>query len=304
MFDSKRFLNDYSIQYWTEGKNCSPGRVQIKCCMCDDTSNHLGLPLNGDTVPNCWRCGSHSIIKIIKNLLNVSWSEAKEISKEYSQNKSEKVINDKYSKKKRFNKENDSVNLPKNSEEIKSIHKKYLIKRGFNPDTLEKLWKIKGTGNLGQYKYRIVIPIIVNGIAVSFQARDISGKAELRYKACKIEDEIIHHKFIAYGTDYIKNRKAIIVEGILDAWKLGPGAIATFGTGFKKEQILFISNLIDEAFILYDSEKEAQEKAEKLCFLLSDCGVKCEIITQNEYDDPGEMPVSEAESLRLQILGY
>jgi DNA primase len=303
MFDSKRFLNDYSIRFDVEGKNCSPGRIQIKCPFCADHSNHLGMPIEAGA-PNCWRCGVHSITKIIKTLLDTSWEKAKEVEKEYSQSTSDKALSNKYGSKSRVNVELKTLPLPKGSNDLEEQHRKYLKKRGFNPDEIIKTWEIKATSHVGAYKFRIVIPIIVDNKIVSYQARDITGKTELRYKACAIEDEIIHHKFVAYGADKIKNRKAIIVEGLLDVWKLGAGSVATFGTGFTKEQVLFLAERIDTAFILFDSEEDAQLKAEKLCIALSDCGVNCENITQDKYEDPGSMPRSEAEGLRISLLGY
>ena len=35
------FLDDYDIEYWTEGKNVVKGWVNITCTFCDDDSNHL-----------------------------------------------------------------------------------------------------------------------------------------------------------------------------------------------------------------------------------------------------------------------
>ena len=45
MFDAKRFLDDYSIQYITEGhKHSRPGWIQIKCPFCNSREGwHLGL---------------------------------------------------------------------------------------------------------------------------------------------------------------------------------------------------------------------------------------------------------------------
>jgi DNA primase len=302
-FDGKRFLRDNNIYFDTEGKNWSQGFVQVRCCFCDDHSNHLGIPVESG-MPNCWRCGPHSVRKVIKELLQVSWGTAAEIEKEYSLSLSEQTTRDKYAQKKRENEKELSLKLPSGTQDLLPMHKKYLRKRGFKPKELVEIWGIKGTGPVGKYKFRIMIPIYVDEKLVSYQARDITGKTDLRYKACSIDNEIVHHKFVCYGIDKVKNGVAIINEGILDVWKLGPGAICTFGTGWTKEQILFLSERIEYAFVLYDSEPEAQEKAEKLCQALSDVGIGCENVLLTDYGDPGEMPKEEAEEIRKNLIGY
>jgi hypothetical protein len=303
MFDVKRFCSDYGIRYDVEGKNCRGGWVNIRCRFCDDHSNHGGFQLE-DGEYFCWRCGKHPLPKVIQSILDVTRTEASDIISAYTRHITEEYLTNKYGGKSRENPKQQNLSLPKGSNELSVQHKKYLIKRGFDPDELIKTWKIKGTGPIGTYKFRIIIPIIVDGKTISYQARDITNHSELRYKACNIDEEIIHHKFVVYGIDHVQKKRTIIVEGILDAWKLGPGAVATFGTGWTKEQILFLSHRVKEAWVWYDNEPEAQKKAEKLCVALSAAGIEVENISQNDFEDPGAIPKKLAEKTRKMILGY
>jgi len=128
---------------------------------------------------------------------------------------------------------------------------------------------LMGTDSVGEYSHRIIIPILYKNKIVSYQARDITGKAELKYKACKKENEIMQHKHICYGIDKIKDGVAIIVEGVTDVWRIGAGAIAMFGTSFTMQQVNFLVKNLSRVHILFDfGEKQAQEKAKKLGTLL------------------------------------
>ena len=98
------------------------------------------------------------------------------------------------------------------------------------------------------------------------------------------------------------DRKGIIVEGLTDAWRIGPGAVATFGTSFTFNQVRFLSNHLDEAFILFDfGEKEAENKANKLAYQLSSF-IRVEILqVKNVVGDPADLNPKEIKYLKKQI---
>jgi DNA primase len=180
-------------------------------------------------------------------------------------------------------------------------HKQYLINRNFDPDKLEKTWDLRGAGYTGDYKFRIIAPIIFKNKIVSFQGRDITGQSTLKYKTCKTSEEAIHHKHILYGIDKVKNRQAVIVEGITDVWRLGEGAVSTFGISYTEKQVLFISKYLDRAFILFDNEPTAQQKAKKLAIHLTSVGVKAEVVNI-ESNDPAELKQEDADYLMKYLL--
>lgn len=299
MFDAVTVLREHQIPFWTEGKNVSPGWINVQCPFCNDHSNHCGInPVK--YYVNCWKCGRHSIKELLVALLNISYRQADQIIEE----------NETYDpialyKQKRQN-TNTSLSLPPGTGDLKKMHKSYLLSRNFNPEEIVSRWSIRGTEVLGPYAYRIIIPIFLNSKLVSYQGRDVTGKSELRYMACQPEDEIVSHKSITYGCDKIRNRKAIIVEGVFDVWRMGPGAVATFGTSYSNAQIKFIQQIIDTAFLLFDpGDEQAEEKAHKLALQLSAIGTTCELIELEDHDgrDPADLTQDEADYLKKYLIG-
>ena len=282
----ENLLLDYSIPTSTGGKNWQAGWIQVCCPMCGgaDHGFHGGFNISQNYY-NCWKCGSHQMENVVGTLLGVKWFEAKEILSQYTKTISQQqVIKKKIASAK-------ECELPTNTHNLNHQHKKYLEKRNFNPNEIWKRWNIKGTGPIGPYKFRIIIPIYFEGKLVSYQGRDITNRSDLRYKACAIEKEVIHHKHIVYGIDHVKNRKAVIVEGVFDVWRLGYGAISTFGTEVTNEQIILLANRLDYCAICFDVN--AKSKAELLGNRLIGLGVKVDLI-EIDADDPAELSELEA----------
>jgi hypothetical protein len=297
--DIIKLFEDYHIQYWTEGKNVSPGWVQIRCLFCRDTSNHMGYNLK-DEYFSCWRCGSHPIKKVLSSLLHVNEEELGNVFRTYSGrphiSKNDEPIARIGSRK---------FKLPGNTSEMLQQHRKYLINRGFDPDKLIKEWGLLGTGPVAildnvDYKHRIVAPIKWQNEVVSFQARDITGKHQLRYITCPKPREIKHHKHILYGNQKEWKDIGIIVEGITDVWRLGPLATATFGTEYTTAQMLVIRSSFKKVFVIFDEEPQAQKQAKKLISDLRILGVKSEVITIT--GDPGGMKQDDADHLINKLM--
>lgn len=285
--DFKQFCNDFGVECREEGANWQPGWYQICCPFCGDSRFHGGWNIHGDYF-NCWRCGWHSTHNLLGQLTN---ENPKDLQRKYSDKfklfepKSIKTGSEKFT-------------LPTGSGELKQIHKNYLVKRNFDPDLLEKQWNLLGTGPVGNYKFRIIIPIFFNGMMVSFTSRDITNKQKLRYKACEKSKEIIDHKTILYGLDKIHSENCAIVEGPADVWRIGPGTLATFGTSWTHSQALHIAKKgIKQATIIYDPEDAAQEKADKLVYTLQGLGVEAFSVILNNCD-PGDLKPDDIDGFR------
>jgi len=295
-FNAIKFCIDYNIPYRTEGKNCAPGWTQVRCpfCIGGDQGFHGGINTGTDEgYTNCWKCGYHSLVDTIRELVYTNYSETVEIIRVYSNKNQEKI--------KRPKTKVETLKFPVGTTDLQESHKKYLRKRNFNPDKLERIFGLKGTGHLGDYKFRIIAPIYLENNLISYQGRDITGKALLRYKACSKENEVIYHKHSLYGIDLITNGCALIVEGVTDVWRLGTGAICPFGIEYTKEQVLLIARKCKTVFILFDNEEGAQEKAQKLAWELSCLGVSAFVVT-GISTDPGALSEKEAESIIKELL--
>lgn len=298
--DFQRLLEDYNIDSSTK----ELGWLQIQCPYCISPTTgqkkHGGFNLTGQFY-NCRKCGWHPLEKIISSITNTNLKQTKTLFKEYATDE-QKICTQKRKIKERF------FRLPKYCEKMKTSHRDYLRKRKFDPDKLEKEWGLLGTNHHGDYKFRIIAPIFLDNKIVSFQGRDITGKSEIRYKVCKTEMELVHHKHILYGIDKLsltkhKNR-CIIVEGITGSWRLGAGCLATFGVGFTQEQILFlVKRKIKIAFVMFDPEEIAQQRAEQFSILLSGFGIEVKIVDiSKDAADPGELSQKQANIISKELL--
>jgi DNA primase len=183
------------------------------------------------------------------------------------------------------------------------VHKKYLQKRNFDADRLEAEWDLLGTGPVGDYKLRIIAPITFRGRVVSYQGRALSELASLKYKACRLDEEVIPHKTLLYGLDRASGHSAIVVEGITDVWRLGFGAVATFGVQWTREQIVLLREY-PRVFIMYDfGEAEAEEQGRRLAYALAGLGVSVELLLDAQ-GDPADLSNEDAKLLMREIRGF
>lgn len=300
-FDVIKYLQDINIQYWTSGKNVTYGWVNIGCPLCYDQSSHGGFNIDGSYY-NCWLCGGHSLIKVIRALENISHAEAKKRLETYQTDTPSKVRIESPPLK-------SDIEFPIGTSVLKSQHKSYLQKRGFDPDELEGKYHLLGTGpvafvKLGDkkinYSNRIIIPIIYQNKIVSYQGRDITGRSDLRYRTCLRVEEVIHHKHILYNLDNCDDT-AIIVEGVFDVWRFGNGAISTFGIQYTDEQLLLLLETnIKQAVVMFDYEPQAQKQAKKLVDTLNHFGISA----INYYltgKDPAELTKQEVKKIKTEL---
>ncbi len=289
MFNALQFLKDHNIPYWTEGKNCQEGWINIQCPFCQDSGNHGGFNIE-DEYYNCWKCGHHFLDQVISVLINSTWTETNNIIKQY-QNVIAPVSY------KRIYTPPLKIHISKSwNTELTTGQKIYLEKRNFDPVYLKKKYSLLNGGYFGDYSFRIIAPIFLNHHMVSYQGRAYHPLVLPKYKACNSLDEVIHHKFIVYNHDNVKNKRAIIVEGITDVWRIGDGAVALFEQSYTISQVMFIVKNYDEVFILFDSD--AQESAKKLANHLTGlCRVN--IINLPEgVKDPGELSLDDVRILK------
>jgi hypothetical protein len=285
----KELLKDYNIEFWDSGKNVTPGWVNISCPFCNDTSNHGGFNPIKDYY-NCWHCGWHRIEKVIAIILGITEYKAKAIIQNY---KTEFI------KKEESRLTPTSISLPGKEPQLQHI--KYLMKRGFEPLPLITKYQLLGTlYESRDYGYRIIIPILYKGKVVSFQSRSIAGNVDQRYKACAKEKEIIEHKKILYNLDNCNKKKVIVVEGVIDCWKLGNDCCCTFGVDYTKEQFLMLLQF-EEVFICFDPDEPGQTAAIKLSNELGMLNKKVEIIKLET--DPGDLSLADGLYLKKELLG-
>lgn len=287
MFNALEFLRDYAVPYWTDGKNVADGFVNINCPMCADSSNHGGFSPTGSYI--CWRCGNHKTTEVLEELLSCDRNQAYALYREYqSESFIERKLNEKPKK---------PFVMP--TGKITRAHREYLRSRGFNAKRVIEQFQLGGTVFAGRKK--LVIPIIYKGRVVSYQTRGLS--AEDRYFGCPIDEAIIPYKEILYNLDACKEPTVIVVEGVVDTWRMGDNCCCTFGTSVTKEQKLLLADY-GTVVVLFDPEEEALRKAydlaEELAMMGVDAYVEDTYLQDCGVEDPGELTLSQSRDYKAK----
>ena len=293
MFDIIQFYDDYTVPYYLSGNNVMEGWVNINCPFCDDQSNHLGVFIKRPRNVKCWRCGDHTIPELLSHFSDKSikqlYKEYKAEGEEIRQEKKKKVVVPVEEIRKEFE---------ENSRPMSLRYLSYLDKRGFGTET-EKDWDLRSGLEMGRYRYRLMIPVYSVKQIVSFQARDITDRQDIKYMSChnsNIKDYL-------YGLDYVKGDRVIITEGVTDVWRLGKGnAIATFGIEYTQKQIeLIVRKDFKYVIVFFDSEPQAMSAATSLIGNLEQYDIHCTNITIPEKD-PASLTDGEAGDIVKQLL--
>ena len=304
MFDANQFLRDYNIDHSTRSSHSTRGWVNIECPLCrGNPGYHGGFVVDDprfDEGYRCWRCGWHWIPKVIAALLKIDTIDAIKLAKKYGL--SDKRERSRENRTKRRRKSPDSAIgfdafLP-----LDRLCVRYLEQRGFDARKLESEWGLRSAPITSPYCYRVIAPIYLDGVLISYQGRDITGKSKMKYKACLREHEAYPHQHSLYGIDKAKGKTGLILEGITDVWRIGPPAVGTFGIDWTIPQAGLFASKFDSYFILYDNDPQAVEQAYALARRLNHYGLTGEIITLDDYQDPGEMTKKDVLELR-RILG-
>lgn len=250
--DFAAFCNDYGISTAPHGhRHRRPGWINVACPFCTGhTGYHLGYNARqGSNHFVCYRCHGHKAVEVIAELAHVSRAEAKDIIEQYGGNKAYGPI---YKKKKWVLGKN--LNFPINTMEVDNRGLAYLTSRGYDAEKIVKQFGLMQTGPVGMYKHRLVIPIYFNDFAVSFTCRSIFPQVQTRYMTCPSSLELIPAKDILYNIDNARNRDTlVVVEGCTDVWRLGHGAVATFGTAVTQSQLAIMAKF-KNIVLLQDSD--------------------------------------------------
>lgn len=300
-FDVVEWLRDKRISYTQQGKNVS-GRdvVGVQCPFCNDKSNHLGIFLTTKML-SCWKCGPHGpITNYIREIEGCSYAQAERILQMY-QDRSLPVLRQDIRQR-----ANDLTYPPEAVDEIPDLHRAYLAHRRFDPEFLRAKYKLKFCNELGQYKFRVIVPVIVDGVMVNFSAMDVvrddSNKGRSKYVHCKNELAITPMKRCLYNIDSVR-RHALVVEGVTDVWRVGDGAVAVMGIQFTADQLhLLAKKELLKVTILFDPEPQAQRRAELFATNLATVVKNVSILQSDSGVDPADMADEEISQIRKIFL--
>jgi len=102
-----------------------------------------------------------------------------------------------------------------------------------------------------------------------------------------------------YGIHCIPSDAVVIVEGAVDVWRLGPGAVASLGIGWKHQQIEQL-RAFNRRYVMFDPEPAAQRRACEVAAHLGQFRGTTEII-DGLSSDPGDMAQAEADRIMAAL---
>lgn len=293
LFDIISYLQSRDVEYWTSGKNVSTGWTNIQCRYCTDHSNHLGINPDGVAF-NCYICGESGFVtKLIKEIDNCTWSQAGRIYNSFLLKPEDQeaeqlpVVRP------------TQIKLPNSPLPKKA--KNYLKKRRFDSEQLITKYNLKFGGMVGPYKFRIIIPFYLNHKLITFTSLDFTDSQKSKYKHQRIEDAIIDPARTLYNIDTVRD-KMILVEGVTDVWRIGPGCCSTQGKLITEEQInLILRKNIKEVLVMFDSD--AIDKSKEVAFQLNGVISSVEYIEYKDLweGDPDNLPDKVVEILRKEF---
>lgn len=114
----------------------------------------------------------------------------------------------------------------------------------------------------GYWRDRLIIPVTMAGRVLSFIARDMTGKAEKKVlypKGTKTSRMLFNYDRAS------KCESPILVEGVLDALRVGPRGMAIFGTSLSEAQVaLLTSSRAREVVVMLDGDEAGEAGNQKL----------------------------------------
>ena len=285
MFNVVNFLTSYNIPHVFKGKNLSNGWVGINCPFCGDSGFHGGFNIAGGYF-YCWKCGNHALFEIIQTLLHGSSHDTLRIMRDfettYTMNIKEKKEGVTY------------VEIPK--EPLSKREREYLEKRGYDSDYLEKTFLLSSGGIAGTWKFRIVIPILLDNNCVSLQGRSIAGQ-DPRYLFLSEDKSVIPAKHTLYNIDNCTGDQIILVEGVFSVFRMGNGFASTMGAKMSSEQIAQLTKY-KKVIFLFDTDDAGIRNANKYATVIASLGIEVEVIQLKEANAPDDLSDEEASKLR------
>jgi len=273
MFDIETFLRKYS-----EIQSITKKEIFLDWCpYCGAPGKHASTisVARQKEVFYCFRCGQKgNWAKIVAKLANISYPEAREL---VDDGLGFTPIKEKEEPKEEFK----LYMPPKSGWTVRSEN--YLLERGLSRKTIKEfgLYYCR----VGFYKERIIIPVVANGKAVTFQARAVKEGMEPRYRMPKDSPKswfnMDRHK---------KGQKVCIVEGPFDVMKLhefGIFAICPLGKTVTDDQKKDLTRLRGCSILLLQ-DRDAAQHIKKIHRTLSDA-VDVRIAPQLRVNDPSEL---------------
>lgn len=285
----QEILDEHGVPWRSAGEtpHVTHGWLGAVCPWCGEGTGKFGLGFRLDSLAcTCWKCGPHSAVDALAALTGQPWQRIKELL-----GSPEPLP--------REERPRGVLKLPAGAGPLLPRHRAYLRRRGFDPDELARIWGVGGIGLAARLAWRLLIPVAFRGRTVSWTTRDVTGRTSLRYVSARPDEEERPAKSVLYGIDHVRHA-AVVVEGPADAWRIGPGAVATLGTGWTAEQLALLAAVPVRA-VAFDRDPEAQRRAAALCEALAPFPGRTARVELSAAD-PGAAAADEVAELRRRFL--
>ena len=274
-------------------RNVRDGWIGTDCPWCGTVGKyHLGLPRTGRWAA-CWVCGRHSLVEVLHALTQRSWEDCRLLAESVDTSAQWAQLAPSHTR--------SQVELPPGLEdELRPFHRQYLQQRGFDPAQVVARWGVRGIGPAGPLSWRLWLPVEQAGQLVSWTTRSISPRDKLRYISARPEQERVPIKSTLYGEDLARHA-VVVVEGPVDVWRIGPGAVAVYGINWSESQASRLERYLRRV-ICFDREPAAQAAAKRLARRL--CAAPGEtLVVTLDAADPGVADEVEVQQLRRLAFG-
>lgn len=272
-------FREWGVNSTTTGKHSREGWLNTDCPQCGPGSNkfHLGFNLAGRYF-HCWKCGWIPTRKVL-TLWKVPDEKARSFGAVRPLHLPKQIVAGR-------------LKEPVGRAPLLPVHRRYLKRRGFDPEELERIWGLEGLGLVAVLPWRIYIPISFREQRVTWTTRAV-GKVQARYISATPAEEAVPIKELIYGLDLVRD-SIVVVEGPADVWRIGPGAGALFGSAYTQAQVRLIAQ-VPRRFILLD--RDAAHVARRLAGELGSYPGRT-VLLDSRADDPGTMDDRELARLR------
>src|SRR5690606_23763415 len=147
-------------------RHSTPRFVNVDCPYCSPNSGKYKLGITHDgTFATCWTCGRHRPSQVLTLLVGdrrtvldglktlgaaSSWAH-QDLPKRHRK-----------------------LRVPSGVGDVLPAHRRYLRRRGFDPDEIIRLWDVRGIGIAKELSWHLFIPIYQYGRMVSWTSRALS----------------------------------------------------------------------------------------------------------------------------------
>lgn len=290
--------------------------LHVCCPVCNETRYRMYINRISGRV-YCHNCGfkSTNLLGLIQHIEGVSFAKAIELVKDIQGNYmlpenlerklTENLLFSHSSLKKR------GIPLPEEYRVINPKNAKGPVKQAINylhgrGITDKQIISHKfGYCHSGEYKGRVIIPIIEEDIVKFWVARAISKNVKLKEKSPSNEDYQISKSEVLFNIEVAakKYNSIVLSEGIFDALSWGDIGVAMLGKRLYQEQLNILLNYRDLIKVIYVAvDWDAREQATQIAEQLQDYFEVYVVNIPEKYDDPNNYLMNHNRKAMFKLL--